>query len=184
MSWSNELVNWQIPPAQEATTATVRHQELKATPRLYAVQCQNATPYTQWWHAKCHVLRHCLQVLHGCPHFILSTGFYRIIILISHMRNLRYGRLSNLSSHSSVSGNLKPAFWTGSLPGSTGYGAHQRGTQMVKMFGKKFKTVYFFHKTPRRSHVTWIKLSAIFSWTTCLPNTFLIPRAAPLESPT
>ena len=100
MSWSDELVNWQIPPAQEATTATVRHQELKATPRLYAVQCQNATPYTQWWHAKCHVPRHGLQVLHGCSHFILSTGFYHIIILISHMRNLRYGRLSNLSSHS------------------------------------------------------------------------------------
>ena len=113
MSWSNELVNWQIPPAQEATTATVRHQELKATPRLYAVQCQNATPYTQWWHAKCHVPRHGLQVLHGCSHFILSTGFHRIIILISHMRNLRYGRLSNLSSHSISEWDLKAAIWTG-----------------------------------------------------------------------
>ena len=184
MSWLDELVNWQIPLAQEATTATVRYQELKATPRLYAVQCPNARPYTQWWHAKCHVPRHGLQVLHGCTHFILSTGFYHIIILISHMRNLRYGRLSNLSSHSISEWESETSNLNWSPPGSTGYGAHQRGTQMVKMFGKKFKTVYVFHKTPRRSHVTWIKLSAIFSWTTCLPNTFLIPRAAALESPT
>ena len=146
--------------------------------------CQNTRPYTQWWHVKCHVPRHGLQVLHGRTHFILSTGFYHIIILISHMRNLRHGRLSNLSSHSISEWDLKPAFWTGRLPDSTGYGADQTGTQMVKIFGKKFKPVYFFDKTPRRSHGTWITLSAISSWTTCLPNTFLIPRAAPLESPT
>jgi len=45
-----------------------------------------------------------------------------------------------------------------SLPGSTGYGASQRGTQMVKMFGKRFKPACFFDKTPRRSHVRRIKL--------------------------
>ena len=128
MSWSDELVNWQIPLAQEVTAGQTGflHSLLKDplplkdisnlkenhTQTLCSVvpKCKSLHSMVTW---KCHVLRHCLQALHGWTHFILATGFYHIIVLISHMRNLRHARLNNLSSHSVSEWDLKAAIWTG-----------------------------------------------------------------------
>lgn len=130
MSWSEELVTWQIPLAQEVTAGQTGflHSLLKDPLPLKDISNlkENHTQTLCSVVPKCKSLHSMVTCKVPCAK-ALSTSFtwvnslYPRNRLLSYhrphlnMKNLRHARLNNLSSHSVSEWDLKAAIWTGAF---------------------------------------------------------------------